>query len=127
MKRKLIITLIFLVLLIIYLLLGNFFNIYIDCPIKSITNFYCPGCGITRMFYSILILDFYRAFRYNPLLFIMLPIFVFFIINSIVTKKEPLYNKIPKQILYTFIFILIIYGILRNVPLFDFLAPTFIG
>ena len=77
--------------------------------------------------YSILILDFYQAFRYNPLLFIMLPIFVFFIINSIVTKKEPLYNKIPKQILYTFIFILIIYGILRNVPLFDFLAPTFIG
>lgn len=126
MKKKITITIIFLILLISYLYLGNKLNIYINCPIKEITGLYCPGCGITRMLQAILQLNFYQAFRYNPLLFISLPFFIFFTIEGIITKKEPLYNKIPNKILITIIIIFIIYGILRNLPLFDFLAPTIV-
>ena len=124
MKKKITITIIFLILLITYLYLGNKLNVYINCPIKEITGLYCPGCGITRMLQAILQLNFYQAFRYNPLLFISLPFFIFFTIEGIITKKDPLYNKIPNKILITIIIIFIIYGILRNLPLFDFLAPT---
>ena len=124
MKKKITITIIFLILLISYLYLGNKLNVYINCPIKEITGLYCPGCGITRMLQAILQLNFYQAFRYNPLLFISLPFFIFFTIEGIITKKDPLYNKIPNKILITIIIIFIIYGILRNLPLFDFLAPT---
>lgn len=126
MKKKITITIIFLILLISYLYLGNKLNIYINCPIKEITGLYCPGCGITRMLQAILQLNFYQAFRYNPLLFISLPFFIFFTVEGIITKKDPLYNKIPNKILITIIIIFIIYGILRNLPLFDFLAPTIV-
>ena len=126
MKKKITITIIFLILLISYLYLGNKLNVYINCPIKEITGLYCPGCGITRMLQAILQLNFYQAFRYNPLLFISLPYFIFFTIEGIITKKDPLYNKIPNKILITIIIIFIIYGILRNLPLFDFLAPTIV-
>lgn len=126
MKKKITITIIFLILLISYLYLGNKLNVYINCPIKEITGLYCPGCGITRMLQAILQLNFYQAFRYNPLLFISLPFFIFFTIEGIITKKDPLYNKIPNKTLITIIIIFIIYGILRNLPLFDFLAPTIV-
>ena len=59
-------------------------------------------------------------------MFISLPFFIFFTIEGIITKKDPLYNKIPNKILITIIIIFIIYGILRNLPLFDFLAPTIV-
>ena len=105
MKKKITITIIFLILLISYLYLGNKLNVYINCPIKEITGLYCPGCGITRMLQAILQLNFYQAFRYNPLLFISLPFFIFFTIEGIITKKDPLYNKIPNKILITIIII----------------------
>ncbi len=124
MKKKILISSTLLVLLITYLYLGNKFHIYIDCPIKTITGLNCPGCGITRMLLAILQLDFYQAFRYNPLLFICLPFFIFFYLESIISKKEPLYNKIPTKVWIIIIIVFIIYGILRNIPFFDFLAPT---
>lgn len=124
MKKKILLCILLLFLLIAYLYLGDRFHFHINCPIKELTGLYCPGCGITRMLTSILQLDFYQAFRYNPLIFISLPVFIFFIIEYIITKKEPLYNRIPTKIWIAIIIIFIIYGLLRNFPLFDFLAPT---
>lgn len=124
MKKKITITILLSISLITYLLLGNYFHIYIHCPIKTITGLYCPGCGITRMLLSIIQLDFYQAFRYNPLLFITLPIFIIFFLNTLITKKEPLYNKISNKVWTIVIIIFIAYGILRNIPFFDYLAPT---
>ena len=44
-------------------------NIYsIPCVFNLITGYYCPGCGITRMFISIYKLDFYQATVNNILL-----------------------------------------------------------
>ena len=116
--------LILLLLLIIYLLLSNYFHIYIPCPIKAITGFYCPGCGITRMLYSLINLDFYAAFRYNPLVFLSLPIGLFIYVDYLIKKDKSLYNKIPETFWYIVIVLLIIYGILKNIPTFSFLAPT---
>ena len=121
MKKK-IIFFILLILLISYLFLGKYFNIYIECPFNKITGLYCPRCGITRMFYSILQLDFYQAFRYNPLLFISLPIFMFFVIDAIFTKKRALYLRLSNKLLYLIICIFIVYGVLRNISIFSFLA-----
>lgn len=119
MKKNVII----LVFLILYLLISNHFNFYIPCPIKKITGLYCPGCGITRMLLSLLKLDFYKAFRYNPLVFISLPIGIYLYIDYIIRKNKSLYKKIPQKAWYIIIVIFIVYGILRNIPSFDFLAP----
>ena len=83
-------------LLVLYLVTGNYFDIYIPCPIKELTGLYCPGCGITRMFKSLLELDFYAAFRYNPLLFIMLPFALVLYFDYVVRKDKSFYKKIPE-------------------------------
>ena len=114
-----------LIIILIYVAINQIFDIYIPCPIFSVTGLYCPGCGVTRMIYSIFKLDFYQAFRYNPLLFISLPFFIFFIVNDIYSKiknKESLYKKVPEYIWIIVIFIFMIFGILRNI--FPYLAPT---
>lgn len=115
---------ILILLLIIYLLVSSHFHFYIPCPIKEITNLYCPGCGITRMLLSLLKLDFIKAFNYNPLVFISLPIGLYLYIDYLIKKDKSLYKKIPEKIWYIVIIIFIVYGILRNIPAFDFLAPN---
>lgn len=95
------------------------------CPIHYLLHLYCPGCGITRMFISLFKLDFYQAFRFNPYMFILLILAViyglFCLIKFIIYKKKPHINiKIIIGIAYS----LLIYMVLRNIPLFDFLAPT---
>ncbi len=119
MKKFIVITL----LLISYLLISSYLNFYIPCPIKTLTGFYCPGCGITRMLLALLQLDIYKAFRYNPVVFIMLPIGLYLYIDNLIRKDKSLYKKIPEKFWYIIIIILIIYGILRNIPMFSFLAP----
>ncbi len=117
--------LVFISLLLAYILLGSVFHIYIFCPINEFTGLHCPGCGITRMLLSILKLDFYQAFRYNPLLFVMFPFFIFLLIDEIISEfknKKSILKKIPNKYTYTFIFVLILYGILRNI--IPYLAPT---
>ena len=113
------------ILLIIYLILSHKYNIYIPCPIHFLTGYNCPGCGLTRMLFSILKLDFYQAFRYNPFLFILLFPSLIIYINYLYSKyknKISWYSKIPNQVWYTLLVLLIVYGILRNI--YPILAPT---
>ena len=105
----------------IYIILD--YNIGIPCIFHKITNLYCPGCGITRCLKSILTLNFYQAFRYNILITILLPFFIFYFIYSIVLKKD---FKIPNYIWYILLFIIILFGVFRNIPYFSYLAPTII-
>ena len=46
------------------------------CIYRELFNIYCAGCGSTRMIKTIIHLNFYQAFRYNPLFFIY--IFIYF-------------------------------------------------
>lgn len=127
MKKKIIILIIAIILLTTYLILGSKFNIYIECPILKITKLYCPGCGITRMLKSIITLDFYQAFRYNMLIFCLLPLFLVYIIleiRYIITKKTNfLNNKKYDKYWMTILIITILFGILRNTEMFSFLRP----
>ncbi|MBO6195097.1 MAG: DUF2752 domain-containing protein [Bacilli bacterium] len=121
MKKK-IIFIIFLIILSVLVLEDI---ISIPCPIHFITKLYCPGCGITRMIKSIIKLDFYQAFRYNQLVFILFPFFLFLIIDyliKIISKKEPIYKKIPEYVWIILIILLLIFGIIRNI--FPYFAPT---
>ncbi len=113
--------------LLFYLIIGNHFHIFLFCPIKAVTGLYCPGCGITRMLLSLLKLDFYQAFRYNPLLFLFLPFMTFYYMDylfSIYKKKTMYIKRMEPYIWYFCIALFLIYGVLRNVPGFEFLQPT---
>ena len=111
-----------------YYYLNKTYNFIIPCIIKKITGLYCPGCGITRMIFSLIKLDFYQAFRYNPLLFFLLPIILIFLIDFLIkwykNKQNYLINKISKYNWITLLIIVLVYTVLRNIPLFSFLLPT---
>ena len=122
-KKKIIAFAIFCVLLVGYFIFYKYTKIAIQCPIHYITGFYCPGCGITRMLFSIIKLDFYQAFRFNPLVFILLVLYIIYFILKYLIKIN---IKIPDKALYGLIVLLIVYGILRNIPMFSYLKPTII-
>ena len=62
------------------------FALGITCPIKYLTGISCPGCGMSRAYFSLFRLDLNAAFDYHPLW----P-FVFPVIGSLVffhTKQK---------------------------------------
>ncbi len=122
MKIRDIIVLI--VIFLIYAVLIISFDIGIPCVFYEITGLYCPGCGITRLCLSLFEGDIYQAFRYNPIIFIDLPIlFILFVLN-IFLKKNKNIKKITDVIIIFLATITIIFGVIRNIPIFSFLAPT---
>lgn len=102
----------------------------IPCPILKYTGLYCPGCGISRALRSILHLDFYRALRYNAVFTFAFPFisaYIFALILSYIKNgTDTVSGKIPIVIPYIAVGIFILFGILRNIPAFSFLAPTLI-
>src|SRR5690554_3644064 len=57
-------------------------GIGVPCIFHELTGLYCPGCGITRTVLSLLSLDFHQAFRFNPLLVFLLPLYIAYSITN---------------------------------------------
>jgi hypothetical protein len=96
-------------------------QIGIPCVFHELTGFYCPGCGMTRVALSLLHLDLYQAFRYNPLIFLISPLYI---IYTIANKK-----RLPRSshvMLIVMLAVTLIFGLFRNIPLFVWLAPTIV-
>lgn len=127
MKKKNILILFFTIILgICYGLFFDNLNITIPCLFHKITGLYCPGCGITRMFVSLLHFRIKEAFFYNQLVFCLLPLFFILLIDYILIKckKIGFINNKLKHNIWMFILVAsIIFGILRNIPYFSFLRP----
>lgn len=104
------------------------FDIGVLCPLHEIFGIDCPGCGGTRMAVALINLNFYQAFRWNPLLFLTLPICGVIYIWQVYTYVR--YNKLWDKLDTFLIGYLIVIGfftILRNMPVFNWLAPTLVG
>ena len=122
MKKKIInnIFLYLSILISIYVALGTNYV----CPWRKFFNIYCAGCGVTRMFKSLLKLDFYQAFRYNQLFFILMLfgiIYLCYVCISVLFKKQ--YYRFNSNILWLLLILIVFFTILRNIPYFRFLVP----
>ena len=101
-------------------LLYVFLNFNIGCFFRNFLGFYCPGCGLTRAFISILNFDFVSAIKYN---IISIPLFIFLLVLNILLLYDIIFNKnkswklIEKVSKYYFviIFLLVITMIINNV------------
>lgn len=65
-------------------------DIQIPCVWKTFFHVECPGCGLTRSFTQILYFDLVGAFKTNPLIFIVMPAGIFFIITDFIKFKRRL-------------------------------------
>lgn len=105
-----------------------FTNIGLPCPTKVFFNIDCAGCGTTRMLRAVLKGDFYQAIRYNAATFILIPLIILFSVFQAAAyingSENKLYKITPNWVYIVIIVLLVLFGILRNIPLFSFLAPT---
>ncbi len=112
---------------VIYLIFGDMLGVYVPCIFRKITHLYCPGCGITRMLAAILTGDFYQALRYNPLICILLPLAIVYLVDYLINQargRKSLLVRTPNWVWILMIVALVIYGIMRNLSWFKYLAPT---
>lgn len=110
---------------VIYFLLTQL-GFTIPCIFHLITGFYCPGCGVTRMCINLLKLDIYSAFRCNPAVFVILPFLTLIFVRrayDYIKFGTAKHEKWMTVIEITSLILLIIFGVLRNISEFSFLAP----
>lgn len=99
-------------------------NIRIKCVTYELVGIYCPGCGGTRMVSHLLSGDIATAFKSNQLLFILIPYTILlYAYEMIVIIKTGNISKQLNKILIIIAITMITYGIIRNIPLFSWLAP----
>ena len=117
--------------------IGVFFVTYFDpskrsffpgCPLLEHTGFACPGCGLTRGFHALFHGDLYTALDFN----LLVPVFALgfawmlaLLFNTSVRGKRLTFAIISPLVVWIFISILAIFGVLRNLPFepFKFLFP----
>ena len=126
-KKKLIKLLIICLLMFLYYLSARFDIFVILCPIRHIFHVYCPGCGVSRMLIALTKFQINKAFNYNQLAFILLPFLLLllgdYIISYLFDKPMRIINKIPTWIYVLLAIIVISFGIIRNIPGFEYLTP----
>lgn len=97
------------------------------CPFNEITHWHCPGCGLTRMLTALLRGEVYQAFRYNPMMFVLLPVMAVLYIENMVARmkgRPSLVDRMPQAVWIVAIVVILIYWVMRNLPWFSYLAPT---
>ncbi len=89
------------------------------CTFYLMTGFYCPGCGMTRATHSMLNLDFVKAFRFNALLVVSIPVliylYVWWVTWAYSGKELPKIN-IPKKVTIFLIALAVVFVVGRNFP-----------
>ena len=96
-----------------------------ECPWKKYFDIDCAGCGATRMVIALLHFEFYQAFRYNPLMFVLLILTIFYLLYLFVCKIINVsFYKFNSNWLWALLIIIVLFTIVRNVPGFEYLKPT---
>lgn len=104
-----------LIILVVFLLMIGLLPV--TCLFWQATGIYCPSCGLTRAFYSIMSFDLVKAFQYNIL---SIPLFLFIIITITILLYEITFNKwnyisfILKELSNKYIIIVILYFMLLS-------------
>ena len=116
-KRSLVvISVVFILVLmaLFYYKLDSLFSISIPCIFHKITKLYCPGCGITRAFFSLMEFDIIAAIKYNLLIILVFPFlgyYIFINVRDWIFFKERNYLIFNNRVWNFLLIITILFGI----------------
>lgn len=101
---------------------------FIPCVFHSLTGLYCPGCGSARAVYLLLHGDISGAVRMNPIIPVSLPLIAYGLVDFVLLegwgiKLPP--KKIPLKAVVSVLSVILVYGVMRNLPFafFEVLRP----
>lgn len=101
----------------VYYALLRFTHFFIPCPIKLLTGYQCPGCGISHMFMDLFSGNLQGAFQDNPFVFvILLPglLYASFKGKQYIEKGETTYSYLETGLLCMVLFGAIVFTVVRN-------------
>ena len=105
-------------------------KIYPPCPFHFLTGLYCPGCGTLRALHQLLHGNVLAAVKLNALTVFLAPFlaysFISYISAGIKSRSLPKVF-IPALFIWILLGAVILFGVLRNIPVepFSFLAPHY--
>ena len=104
-------------------------SVYPSCPFRALTGLHCPGCGTLRAIHQLMHGDLSAALALNPLMVLCLPPLAYAAATSAVrwtTGRNVPRMFVPAFWIWTLGVVVILYWILRNVPVepFSWLAPA---
>lgn len=109
---------------------GDGAGIGFPCLIHELTGLYCSGCGASRALRAILHLQFYKALRYNAAFTLLFPFFTAYFLavgySFVKYEEDRVSLRVPAKLLWGILAAVLAFGVLRNLPAFSFLAPTFV-
>ena len=79
------------------------------CMLHTMTGLYCPGCGTGRAFAQIVHGHWLAALRLNPLTVLSVPVVGLLWITGRLDRLKPVW-------IWTFVAVLVAFGVLRNLP-----------
>ena len=87
----------------------------IPCMFNRFTGYLCPGCGTSRMALAMLRLDFSSAFRFNPVAFVTVILWLMISIGCFAGRPAALRNeRVLQGLVYVNIAAYLIFAVLRN-------------
>ncbi len=119
-------TILFIFIGLAYAGLSSLTGIGLPCMFHFYTGLYCPSCGVSRMCLNIIKGDYRTAYCNNRCIFLLLPVFTILLVFNMLCyiktgKAKP--GRFQQFIFIFIIIILVIFGILRNIPSFSYLGP----
>lgn len=103
-------------------------GIFPPCPVHYLTGWFCPGCGSLRAIHQLLHGDFRTAWAMNPLTVLLLPFIGYGLASQalfVLTGRSLPRVFLSAVWIRALCIAIVLFGILRNVPLYPFelLAP----
>ena len=98
-------------------------GLFLVCPFFALTGFACPGCGTTRGLHHLLHGDVIGAFRFNPLMMLMLPILLYALVghtNAVMRGRPIQGNQLNAKYIWLLFFVVLSFWIFRNTPFYPF-------
>lgn len=111
----------------LYYLVTQLTPFRIPCIFQTITGLACPGCGVSHFCIRLLHLDFAGAVRENLALAVLLPIWCAAGVVRLVWHPRWLAKNSRGEalLLWGSIVLLLLFGVMRNMPGMEFLLPSY--
>lgn len=90
-------------------------EVYKGCFYRTNFGVDCPTCGMSRGFYSFFDGHIIEALGYNPMIVIVIPMFLLLIVNSAYYLKYQKYSTLVLKLLYVLIGLLVVFFVYRGI------------